>query len=475
MAYTMHPIAIRQSSALRFAAVVLGLIGYVLTWVIYSTLAPDQVYLPHPENILLLLIVLLLVATLNNIFAKGIFSFWSIWLIIGTVSIFAQTNLTTGLNYAIDVRVANRFYLLCVLAAVTGAHLVEFFGRKRGKSEYIRPRSGNNPLFWSAIALFPFLYALTIIISTGGIPLFSGKNVSTAMYEVSYGPLHSFGIFTAVACMMFGMKLNDRSSFFSQIPINFAVLGLLVLFLIIASFDGRRAITLFAFMGLILYYLALPNRPFKWIWIGAASLTALIVYVSAAALRTGRSAASAFDNLFVPFAAIGTEYRDYVYGFANLRPAMVRGAGYDWFGSTLATLTPGFVAAPLGMDKAELIARDSARTLMIFWDVKLGIRIGLPGELWFAYEWLGILPFFIIGALIFLVADRAVKSDHFVFKSILLVILGISSLSVLGQSTVTFGLILPLVYLAAATFVVERMFPFRLPKLAIKRQTAIAP
>jgi len=158
---------------------------------------------------------------------------------------------------------------------------------------------------------------------------------------------------------------------------------------------------------------------------------------------------------------VGTEYRDFVYGFENFSRDRVLSTGYDWLGSTLATLTPGFIANALGINKAELVVRDSARSLMPLWNVQLGIRIGLPGELWFAYGWYAVALFFVFGALIMGISNLAARSVHYVYKAIFVTMLGILALSVIGQSTVTFGLILPLGYLAIAVAITERVTQFR--------------
>ena len=104
---------------------------------------------------------------------------------------------------------------------------------------------------------------------------------------------------------------------------------------------------------------------------------------------------------------------------------------------------------------------DSARSLMPLWNVQLGIRIGLPGELWFAYGWFAVAEYFAFGVMIMLLASWAGRSQHFAYKAILLTLLAVFTLSMQGQSTVTFGFVLPLLYLAATIALIEfssRMF-----------------
>lgn len=186
---------------------------------------------------------------------------------------------------------------------------------------------------------------------------------------------------------------------------------------------------------------------------GAASLAA---YVMAAALRSGSDASSLFRNALVPFTLVGVEYRDFAYGYLHYSPQLVRGVGYDWTGSTLAASIPSFLLTPLGIDKGRAVLHDSARTMMHLRGGDLGIRIGLPGELWFAFGWAGILVFLFFGMLVYATAKWASRARNVACKAILLVQVAIFMLAVNGQSTVTFGLALPLIYLAIAIPVVER-------------------
>ena len=210
-------------------------------------------------------------------------------------------------------------------------------------------------------------------------------------------------------------------------------------------------------MAMMLAYLERPLDPKRLLCAAAMAAGALLLYVIAAELRSGGSGAHRSGTPYASLAAIGVEYRDYVWGFVNLRPEAVRGAGYDWFGSTAASATPGFLMKLLDIDKQALVVRDSARVLMGFFNVKLGIRVGLPGELWFAVQWLALPVFFIFGIVIQLLASRISRTDHYVYKAILLTGLSLCAFSIMGQSTVTFGLILPLAYLALLTWFVQRL------------------
>jgi hypothetical protein len=275
------------------------------------------------------------------------------------------------------------------------------------------------------------------------------------MYEVDYGPLHDFSIFNVVAILMFWMKINDSNSRASRMPMKLFALLLLGLFLVLAALDGRRAMSIFALTAMLLYYIALPSSIMRWVSVFLIGLAGLFAYVSAAVIRSGQELSAGFDNIYAPLATVGTEYRDFIYGFSTFTRSKVLSTGYDWAGSTAAVLTPSFLANAFGIDKNALITHDSARSLMPLWNVQLGIRIGLPGELWFAYGWLAVAQYFAFGVMVMLLASWAGRSEHFAYKAILLALLAVFTLSMQGQSTVTFGFVLPLLYLTAAIALIE--------------------
>ena len=228
-------------------------------------------------------------------------------------------------------------------------------------------------------------------------------------------------------------------------------------------------------MAMMLAYLERPLDSKRLLGAFAMAAGALMIYLIAAELRSAGSSAHRTSTPYASFAAIGVEYRDYVWGFVNLRPEAVRGAGYDWVGSSAASATPGFLLNLLDIDKQQLVVRDSARVLMGFFNVKLGIRVGLPGELWFAMQWLALPLFVLFGMLIQLIASTIARLDHHVYKAILVTGLAICAFSIMGQSTVTFGLILPLIYLALLTWFVQRLFNINLgPARASRRSGGAA-
>lgn len=342
----------------------------------------------------------------------------------------------------------------------------------RGSHEIVPAETGVSSIYWTLLLSFPLAYVLSIIVSTGSIPLLSGEDISATMYERSYGPLYSFGVYVVVACLILWMHIQSWRKPFPVLR-NLLAWPLLLTFLVASSFDGRRVLTILSVVGMLIYYVALPRTVYRWLGGAIMVLAMLMGYLVGAALRSGRQVADAFGSFWSPLAAVGTEYRDFTYGFAVVPRSAVLHSGYDWLGSTVAAVVPSFLLKLAGFDKDAFIAHDSARTLMEFWNVNLGIRIGLPGELWFAYGWAAIAIFPLFGAGVVLLAELGGTTRHFVYKAILLTGLSLSALAVNGQSTVTFGLILPLLYLAAAIAVFD--WALRRSSGRMRRRSALAP
>ncbi len=449
----------------------LSFFAFGVAFVVYRLIAPDVIYLPSSLNIFTLFVVLLLSLTIRNAYARAISLFWGAWFVLGSLSLYAQNQTFRGLNYNLDPAECNQFYLSCIGAAVLVIRAAELAMGRLAPARPALLTRGSNPWVWLLLMIFPFLYAISIVAATGDIPMFSGRDVSAQMYEEDYGPLHAFGVFVTVACIMLWEKINDRASAISRTPLRSLTVALMGLFVVVAAIDGRRALAVFALFGILLFSSAQQGRPRQRLQVLVIATLALLGYVVAATLRTGSDTSEAFTGIWEPLSTIGTEYRDFSYGFVRLSRSQVLAYGYDWLGSTVATLVPRGLLGVLGFDKAVMLQSDSARTLMDFWNVKLGIRIGLPGELWFAYEWWGVAWFAGFGMVTYGVSVLALRSTHFVYRGVMLALLGLFATSVLGQSTVTFGLVLPLIYLSIAVRLIELTTKQRRQSIAMRTWT----
>lgn len=216
----------------------LFIIGYTAVWVAFTQFLPHRPYLPSAGNIALLMLGILLTLQVRLALARYTFMFWFGWYIIGSVSIAANNFLYWSSLYFFDPSRANSFYLLCLIAGVCGALLIEAF-TPRGKllDRPVKPVVGPIGEIWLVLLIFPFLYAASIIWVSGDIPIISGRDVSASMYKADYGPLIAFGIYIPVVCLMVGMTLLNRRSWVARVPFVFATAALLIMYLLMAGFD----------------------------------------------------------------------------------------------------------------------------------------------------------------------------------------------------------------------------------------------
>lgn len=384
---------------------------------------------------------------------KYFFMFWNGWLLIGSVSLYAQNNLSSGLNYNIDPSSANNYFILCIIFAQLPSLLFQNASRSYDKGDELVGSYSRNNLILLFFILFPIVYALSIFIAVGEFPLFSGRNISAEMYEIDYGPVHGFGIL--VSCSIIGIWLRYSNSDNKTLVRSLLVYGFLMVCVVLAAADGRRVMALFSVAGILLSYFRKP-RGFRMV-AGALLTIALVLtaYILASTIRSGRDSQAAFEDGSVALSTIGVEYRDFVYAYKNISPAEMRAAGYDWPESTFASAMPSLVLSLFDVRKTDSIYRDSARTLMYFWNVNLGIRIGLPGELWFFSGWWSLAIFSVFGMAVYILVLAASRVRDLDYKAIIYTQLAVYLLAINGQSTVTFGLTLPLLYFATLVSVVH--------------------
>lgn len=404
----------------------------------------DAIYLPSLFNWIIFSVSVFLSLRIKLPILKYFFLFWNAWFVIGSISLVAQNNLSSGLNYNINPNLANTYFLLCVILAQIPALLWQGSILDRRLLENSRGVLVNNGFVSLFFVVFPMLYAFSIFLATGDVPLLSGRNVSSEMYNIDYGPIHSFGIL--VSCSIIALWLRYTTSL-NKNRLQFIVVSfVIVTFCIFAAFDGRRVLALFALAGVLLQFFS-KNRTL-WKIATASAIAALVLagYVLASTIRTGQDSQAAFEDSNIAISTVGVEYRDFIYAFNNLSIDEVRSAGYDWPRSTAAAAMPSVVLALFDINKTQEVSKDSARTLMYFWNVNLGIRIGLPGEIWLFAGWWGLPLFSIFGSIIFFVVKMLYRSRILAIQAILYTQLAVFLLAINGQSTVTFGLTLPLLY-----------------------------
>lgn len=418
----------------------------LILWAIWYALVPaDRNFLPTSDNIALLIVSFIATKAIRNNYTKWIFTAWNVWPIIGFVSLIAVNYAKIGLDYNVDTATSTRYYLCCVIICEISAIALQSIGLATNSSA-AKLRNVTPALLKAILLLSPILFVISVVQATGDIPVLSDRNLSELMYEEDYGFFYRFAIYLSVAATFFWVSFNNSPRKSSAIW-KYATIAFIVFIMVCSMVSGKRAFAMYAIFAIILFNLSRSISMAKLIRTSIAAFVGILLYLFLAAIRSGQAIGNIVSYWYVPLASIGTEYRDYSYTFANFSRASVLSTGYDWLGSTLSGLLPSFLLSLMGIDKTQVAKLDSARSLAEMFHVDLGIRIGLPGEIWFAYGWGGVFLFIPFGFLIAWASYRTEMADSNITKSLWLTVLSLFGLSILNQSTVTFGALLTLLYL----------------------------
>ena len=124
-----------------------------------------------------------------------------------------------------------------------------------------------NPLFTLLIVSFPFLWIISIYLSLGYIPLISalrGLDLTSQIYELSYGPIYGFSLVNVLAMLVVLDKLRTKTK------LRLFFMFLIFIFGVFTVITGKRfSIVVFSVATLI--YLLMTIR---------FSLTKLRIYLS---------------------------------------------------------------------------------------------------------------------------------------------------------------------------------------------------
>jgi len=118
-----------------------------------------------------------------------------------------------------------------------------------------------------------------------------------------------------------------------------------------------------------------------------------------------------------------------------------------WFTSTAASFINRTFLSLVVFDKDAMILTGGAFTLRQGFDTEFGIRVGLVGELWFAYGWYGLPIATIMGGIVGFLSDYVVQSKRRIAFLYASSILACMWTLVNNQSTAVFGYIAVLLYL----------------------------
>jgi len=388
-----------------------------------------------------LIVPVFVIFNLKNRFTKAFIAVWIAWLHIGELKILDYY----GINpfyISMDEGCIIYTLFLAVMSAGILWHDIRTSNRPPATAGPQQGRLVFNDFGWLEYPLlvFPLVWFVDFIRNVGYIPIFSGSDVTDKIYAIEYGFVYNYGFINCISAVL----LYDRALKSDTRAQKIGWYTLTVLAVLITTIDSKRLFLLVSIGAIFLYDKIIAGRfSINGKSIGLI-LAAAVLYVGLQNMRLGSSSEAQYKREGMP---MGVEFREYIRAVNEFEPGQI--PGYDLTASTLANLVNGALLGAVGFNKAELNSQDSALTFMTIFDPgnTLGIRTGLISELYFAYDFYGLLVILLFGYAVSTVA-YAMLQTHLKSSMILLVVIfSLLTLTVFGQSSVTAGSLCVLFYL----------------------------
>lgn len=443
------PSAKTSWSMISVAAAVLAFFIYAA----FRTVLGDEIFWPSSLSVGVLSFSVALTTTIPSTYLRWILYFWAAWFIMGAISYYPSVYY--GISWAkkenVSIEPYATIYATYHLATTIGA---SFFGNLITGREP-RPLAvvcKISPATTIIVGLFPIFYILSMVAYVGNPPIISGSDFYSDLYSTNFGPLYGFAIILATASIMvFSIIQNERSSLKKS---------LFILYLFFCFFacvaDGKRVNMMIAIAGIMYIYLPRMTIYARLLSLSTAGGIFLTFSGLVTLIRVGFRSGEQ-NSLLVKILTTGEEFRDAAYLVGRTTRDAVAAYGYDWFGSTFASLVNGIILSMFGVDKVEYVSLDSARTFQRILNENFGIRLGLTAELWFAYGWFGLVIMFLSGGVLIFACRKAWNETDLLRKSLWLTLIGNWTLAMQSQSTSLFGIVPTLLYVLAFIFLLDRM------------------
>lgn len=398
-------------------------------------------FIPN-EFILGCLIIFFSITKLKNLFNKIISISWLLFYFLGILNI-NSIKLKTDI-WNLDSYNASFLYLCCLLIFILS---LLFFEKRKVKK--IVFKDDLDVLFESPftyiLLIFPFLLLINIYTSIGFFPILSGQSFVNEMYEYNYGVLYNYKFISVYSfCLGFFLYKKKKWIFLSSLFILFL--------LFVVSVDGKRFILLLSLLTLVPISIMLGDSNSKIIFnrkefnntpiILSFSIVG-VVYILLNILRTGGDVKESL-NLLVENIPFGVEFKDYVHSFNTYSSQSIRNYNFEW--SAFGSFMNSALLELFNLNKNELYQMGSQHAFMNLYNEVFGIRIGIVGELYFAYG-LFVLPIMVIIAFFTNRISQRILNPKSYFNLIQNSILfGLFVLLINGQATVFFGTLTIMIY-----------------------------
>lgn len=389
----------------------------------------------------LLTIPIIIAFYLKNRYTKAFLVIWISWLFIGELKILTYYTINP---YFISMDEGCTIYVIFVIFMSLGMLLHDISTKPPALTEENRSqgRIMLKDLSWlePVLIVFPLIWFADFMRTVGFIPIFAGTDVTNLMYEIKYGYVYNYGFLNCIAVvLMYDRYLKSQSK-----GRRIMWLVLVSMSLLVMSIDSKRLFLLTSLLAVFIYdkimagALTVDRRTLVMLGFG------VLLYVLLQNLRLGDATESPFSRDGLP---LGAEFREYIRAVNEYEPGKI--PNYDFAGSMVGAFVNSFILKMAGLDKSELVSKDSAYSFMTLFDDEntLGIRTGLVSELYFAYGFYSLILITLFGAFISYLSYRLISVRLQSSLIILSTIWGLLVLSVFGQTSVTVGCLCILMYL----------------------------
>jgi hypothetical protein len=395
----------------------------------------------------LLLACFLLLWKISNFYSLLVGFFWIWWMPIGLANVSAWSILHSGQD--LDIERACFIYLVFLVSFLFGIYLLDV------KQDPIRigREWGLHYVWVLLLLLFPVLMFFESIINVGYIPILSGGFVDE-MYNISYGKLYSYKaimIFSIlIAFHLYSSSRSEKSTW------TYLYLLVFIFFLLSSLFDGKRVV----FLASVIAVFSYMYKVYGWVYIKkniySYCIFVFIFYVGMSLLRSGDEfeGGKSIHNIFY---FLGAEFRDFAWTVTNYTPGEI--PNYSWVASSLGSFINGGVLSFLGFDKGGLVFMDSARSWMNVFEIELGIRTGIFSELWFEFGFLGIFFSFLLGLSLSKISTGLYAARNLRGMIFKLFVYAYIFLSIMGQSSLFFGVLITSIYVYLVLLIIEVLLP----------------
>ncbi|QMW05268.1 hypothetical protein [Spirosoma foliorum] len=427
----------------KYLLIIVCCLAAQLTPLLYRAVFNYNEYFIYPSFLshTLLIVPIFILFHLKNRFTKTFLTFWILWLHLGELKILNYYSINP---YYISMDEGCIIYNLFLIAMSIGMLLYDVNHTippiTPEQAEKGRPLLNDLTWFEYPLLLFPLIWFIDFFRNVGYIPIFSGSDVTEKMYHINYGYVYNFGFFNCVSSLL----LYDRFLKSSRKSEKIVWLSMTILAILITSIDSKRLFLLISIASIFFYEKIMAGKFTINLRSVGMVFGAAILYISLQNLRLGSSAASQFAREGLP---MGVEFREYIRAVNEFKPGEI--PGYDLTASTLANLINSAILNIAGINKIDLVMKDSAMTFMTLFDPDniMGIRTGLISELYFAYDFYGLIIMLVFGYMVSYVAYAMLAAQMKSNMLLLIVIFSLLMLTAFGQSSVTAGSLCVLFYL----------------------------